>query len=159
MKPYYRSIFAFLLLLLPLLGLKCEKDDIVKANQFDVKVRVTGDNFYGLGAEVKVDSRRNVLNPSPGPSLRETYPTSINHTYSLGTFGVQDDVTISALFANVTCSGTVQPVSNTKLKVELLVNGRVVNTIELSPASRNMTGFSCSPYWLITTAGSGDDWD
>lgn len=159
MKTYYRSLALLLVLLLPLLALKCKKDDIVKANQFDVKVRVTGDNFAGLGAEVKVESRLNVLNPKPGPSLSYSFPTSVNQTYDLGTFGIQDDVSISASFTNVTCTSTVQPVGNTKLKVELLVNGLAVNVIELSPASRNTTGFSCSPFWLITTVGSGNDWD
>lgn len=159
MKTLHRSLWAFLLLLLPLLAVKCKKDDLVKANQFDVKVRVVGSNFAGLGAEIKVESRRNVLNPTPGPSLMHSYPTSINQTYDLGTFGIQDDVTISALFTNVTCTSTVQPVSNTFLRVELLIGNRVVNVVELSPASRNMSGFSCSPFWLVTTVGSSDDWD
>ena len=52
-----------LALLLPLLALKCKKDDVVRANQFEVKVRVTGDNLAGLGAEIKAESRLNVLNP------------------------------------------------------------------------------------------------
>ena len=159
MKKTYRSLALLLVLLLPLLALKCNKDDIVRANQFEVKVRVTGDNLAGLGAEMKAESRLNVLNPKAGPSLRFSFATSASQTYDLGTFGIQDDVTISAAFANATCTGTVQPASNTKLKVELLVNGLVVNVLELSPASRNMSGFSCSPFWLITTVGSGDDWD
>jgi len=159
MKTYYRALSAFLLLLLPLVALKCKKEDIVNANQFDVKVRVTGENLTGLGAEIKVESRRNVVNPTAGPSLAHGYTVSVNQTYDLGTFGVQDDVTISAFFTNVTCSSSVQPASNSKLKVELLINGWVANTIELSPASRNMAGFSCSPFWLITTVGRGDDWD
>ena len=83
----------------------------------------------------------------------------MSQTYDLGTFGIQDDVSISAAFANATCTSTVQPASNTKLKVELLVNRFVMNVIELSPASRNTSGFSGSPFWLITTVGSGDDWD
>ncbi len=159
MNNYRRSLLGLLLLLLPLLALKCDKEEVVKANQFDVKVRVTGDNFAGLGAEMKVNSRRNVFNPTPGPSLSYSFPTSVNQTYDLGTFGIQDDVTISAAFTNVTCNSTVQPVSNTKLKVELLINGTVLNVVELTPNSRNSSGFSCSPYWLVTTVGSGDDWD
>lgn len=159
MKTYYRPLAWLLALLLPLLALKCKKEDVTKLNQFEVKVRVTGDNLGGLGAEVKAESRLNVLNPKTGPSLSYRFPTSVNQTYDLGTFGIQDDVTISASFANVTCTSTVQPVSNTKLKVELIANGLVVNTIELSPASRNTMGFSCSPFWLVTTIGSGDDWD
>ena len=144
---------------LPLLALKCKKDDVVRANQFEVKVRVTGDNLAGLGAEMKAESRLNVLNPIAGSSLRFSFTTSVSQTYDLGTFGIQDDVSISAAFANATCTSTVQPASNTKLKVELLVNRFVMNVIELSPASRNTSGFSGSPFWLITTVGSGDDWD
>ena len=158
-RKYTRSLLSLLLLMLPLLALKCDKEEIINANRFDVKVRVTGDNFAGLGAEMKVNSRRNVLNPSPGPSLTYSYPASVNQTYDLGTFGIQDDVTLNASFTNVTCTSTVQPASNTKLKVELLVNGLVVNVVELTPNSRNSSGFSCSPYWLVTTVGSGDDWD
>lgn len=47
---------------LSLLALKCKKDDVVRANQFEVKVRVTGDNLAGLGAKMKAKSRLNVLN-------------------------------------------------------------------------------------------------
>ncbi|WP_035561178.1 hypothetical protein [Hymenobacter sp. IS2118] len=159
MNNYRRSLLGLLLLLLPLLALKCDKEDVIKANQFDVKVRVTGDNLFGLGAEMKVESRRNVLNPKAGPSLSKAFSTSINQTYDLGTFGIQDDVTISALFRQVTCNSMVQPVANTKLKVELLVNGVVLNVVELTPASKNTSGFSCNPFWLATTIGSGDDWD
>ena len=159
MKSYYRIISAFLLLLLPLLSLKCKEDDIVKANQFAVTVRVTGENLGGLGAEIQADSRLNVFNPKAGPSLKYSYGTAVSQTYELGTFGLQDDVTISALFRNVSCSSAVQPASNSKLKVELLIRGLVVNVIELTPASPKSSGFSCTPFWLVTTVSSGDDWD
>ena len=154
----YRFAIWMLMLLLPLLAVKC-KEEVIKANQFDVKVRVVGSNLAGLGAEVKVESRRNVLNPTPGPSLAHNFPTSVNQTYDFGTFGIQDDITLSAFFTNLTCSSAVQPVSNSQLKVELLINNRVVNVVGLSPTSRNRSGFSCSPFWLITTVGSSDDWD
>lgn len=157
MKPYHLTVWAFMLLL-PLIAVECKKK-VVDANQFDVKVRVTGENLGGLGAEIKVESRRSIVNPTPGPSLSYTYATAVSQTYVLGTFGIQDDATISAFFTNVTCSGAVQPTSNSRLKVELLVNEKVVNVIELSPTSQSTRGFSCSPFWLITTVGSGDDWD
>ena len=158
MKTYHLTVWAFILLLLPLMAVECKKK-AVEANKFEVKVRVTGENLAGLGAEIKAESRRNVLNPITGPSLSHTYAAAVSQTYDLGTFGLQDDATISAFFTNVTCSSAVQPASNSRLKVELLINNRAVNTIELSPTSRNMTGFSCSPFWVITTVGSGDDWD
>ena len=106
-RKYTRSLLSLLLLMLPLLALKCDKEEIINANRFDVKVRVTGDSFAGLGAEMKVNSRRNVLNPSSGPSLTYSYPASVNQTYNLGTFGIQDDVTLNASFTNVTCTSTV----------------------------------------------------
>lgn len=70
MKTLHHSLWAFMLLVLPLLACKCDKEDIVKANQFEVKVRVTGENLAGLGAEIKVESRRNVVNPTPDPGCR-----------------------------------------------------------------------------------------
>jgi|GEM_PF-2778472 len=158
MKSLHRPVWALLLLLLPLLALKCEKDDIVKANEFEVSVRVTGEHLDGLGAGIQVDSRLNVLNPSAGPSLSYSYSSGISQTYALGTFGIQDEVTLNAMFRNVTCSSSLQPANDSKLKVELLVNNLVVSVIELTPTSRG-SSFSCSPYWLMTTVGKGDDWD
>lgn len=158
MNHSLRSAWHLLLLLLPLLALKCKKDDIAKVNQFAVTVRATGEHLDGLGAEIQVDSRLNVLNPSAGPSLTHSYPTNVSQTYLLGTFGLQDDVTITVAFRNVTCTSTVRPASNSRLKIELLANGVAVNTLELTPAPRGGS-FSCSPYWLDTTVGSGSDWD
>jgi hypothetical protein len=158
MKNIHRKVWSWLLLMLPLLGVKCEKEDIVKATQFEVTVRVTGENLGGLGAEVRVSSVRNVLNPSAGPGLTYSYPINANVVYSLGTFGLQDQVTAEVAFHNVSCSGVVRPASDSKLKVEVLANGFVVNVVELTPATTGGS-FICNPYWLNTTVGNGDDWD
>ncbi|MDO7874189.1 hypothetical protein Q5H93_05545 [Hymenobacter sp. ASUV-10] len=147
-----------LLLALPLLSLKCDDDDVIKPPQFEVTIRVTGTDLYGLGAELTVTSTRNILNPSAGPALTESFPTSISQTYPLGTFGLQDRVEASVAFRNVTCNSTLRPASNSKLLVEVLANGLVVGRAELTPTSSG-SSFVCSPYWLSTTVGEGDDWD
>jgi hypothetical protein len=147
-----------LLLALPLLSLKCEDEDIIKPPQFEVTIRVTGEHLDGLGAELSVSSTRNVLNPSAGPGLSYSYGTNISQTYALGTFGLQDRVEASVAFRNVTCSSTLRPASDSKLLVEVLANGLVVGRAELTPGSSG-SSFVCSPYWLSTTVGEGDDWD
>jgi hypothetical protein len=44
------------------------------------------------------------------------------------------------------------------LLVEVLANGLVIGRAELTPAASG-SSFTCSPYWLVTTVGEGDDWD
>ena len=158
MRIYRRSAWTLLILLLPLLALKCKKDDIIKAKQFEVTVRVTGENLTGLGAEMQVNSRLDALNLSAGPSLTYAYATSVSQTYVLGTFELQDDVTAAVAFKNVTCSSALQPASNSKLKVELFANGLLVNVVELTPTSQG-DSFACAPYWADTSASNSDDWD
>ncbi|GAA4370518.1 hypothetical protein GCM10023185_45060 [Hymenobacter saemangeumensis] len=145
-------------LLLPLLALKCEKDDIVKANRFEITVRVTGTHLDGLGAEMHVSSVLNVLNPTTGPTLTYSYGSSVSQTYTLGTFGIQDQFTAVVAFRNVTCNSSLQPATDSRLRLEVLANGVLVNVVELAPGSRSGS-FSCSPYWINTTVGNGDDWD
>jgi hypothetical protein len=157
MKMLHRLAWL-LLLALPLLSLKCDDDDVIKPPPFEVTIRVTGEHIDGLGAEMSVISTRNVLNPSAGPTLSRPYSTSISQTYTLGTFGLQDRVEASVAFRNVTCSSALRPASDSKLLVEVLANGFVVGSAELTPGSSGGS-FVCSPYWLSTTVGEGDDWD
>lgn len=147
-----------LLLALPLLSLKCDDDNIIMPPQFEVTIRVTGEHLDGLGAELNVSSTRNLLNPSAGPTLTYSYDASISQTYTLGPFGLQDQVIASAAFRNVTCSSSLRPATDSKLLVEVLANGLVVGRAELTPSSSGGS-FVCSPYWLVTTVGEGDDWD
>ena len=155
---HLRYIIGSLLFMLPLLGLKCSKEEIVKANEFDITVRVTGEHLGGLGAEVKVTSIRNVLNPSAGPTLVQSYGPTISQTYSLGKFGIQDKVTAFASFTNVTCTSTVQPASDASLLVEVLANGVPVSRVVLKPGASG-SNFTCSPYWTNSDESHGDDWD
>jgi hypothetical protein len=158
MKLHLRFIIGSLLLTLPLLGLKCSKEEIVKANEFDIALRVTGEHLGGLGAEVKVTSIRNVLNPSAGPTLVQSYGPTISQTYALGKFGLQDKVTVSASFTNVTCTSAVQPASDASLLVEVLANGVTVSRVVLKPGTSG-GNFTCSPYWMNSDESHGDDWD
>ena len=158
MKIHLRFIISFLLLVLPLLGLQCSKEKIAKANEFDITVRVTGENLGGLGAEVKVTSVRNVLNPSAGPTLAQSYGLTVSQTYSLGKFGIQDQITAFVNFTNVTCTSVVQPAANTSLLVEVLANGILVSQVRLKPGSTG-GNFTCSPYWMNSDESDGDDWD
>ena len=157
MKMLHRLAWL-LLLALPLLSLKCDDEDVIKPPQFEVTIRVIGEHLDGLGAELSVISTRNILNPSAGPTLSHRYTTSISQTYALGSFGLQDRVEASVGFRNVTCSSVLRPDNDSKLLVEVLANGIIVGRAELTPGSSGAS-FVCSPYWLATTVGEGDDWD
>ncbi|MCI1188931.1 hypothetical protein MON38_16025 [Hymenobacter sp. DH14] len=158
MKIHLRFIIGLLLLALPLLGLKCSKEEIIKATEFDITVRVTGEHLDGLGAEMKVTSVRNVLNPSAGPVLTQSFGPTVSQTYSLGKFGLQDQVTAFIYFTNVTCTSVVQPAANTSLLVEVLANGVLVSQVRLKPGTTG-GNFTCTPYWTNSDESHGDDWD
>ena len=158
MKIQLRFLIGVLLLVLPLLALKCSKEEVIKANEFDITVRVTGEHLDGLGAQMQVTSVRNVLNPSAGPTLTQNFGPTVSQTYALGKFGIQDQVKTSIYFTNVTCTSVVQPAANASLLVEVLANGLLVSQVRLKPG---MSGgnFSCTPYWMDNDESKGDDWD
>lgn len=155
-----KLLFRVLLLLLPLFVLPgCDKDDdpLKDKLRFKVTLRVTGENLAGLGAEMDYTSVRNTLtDPKPGPTGRDTYALRADGTYDLGEFGFYDQLAATIAMRNVTC--TARPPANSRLKLEILVNGVLYDRVELNGASPGT--ISCSqPYWLVTTSSDGDDWD
>ncbi|UYZ57420.1 hypothetical protein [Hymenobacter latericus] len=156
MKQLLRAPLLVLLVLALLAS--CDDDPLKDKVKYTVALRVTGQNLAGLGAEMHYTSVRNTTtNPQPGPSGHYTYAVRADSTYNLGEFGWYDHLDAAIALRNVSCSSALQPAANSWLKLEMLVNGRVVDRVELNSASRNTV--TCAPYWLIGMGAEGDDWD
>ena len=156
-----KLLFRFSLLLLLLAGLTaCKKDDPLKGKlRYKVALHVTGENLGGLGAGMEYSSVRSTLtDPHPGPSGRDAYAVRVDSTYSLGEFGWYDTIEASIFMRNVNCNAATHPGPGSWLKLEMLVNGVVIDRAELNSAStRNL---SCAaPYLVLALASGGSDWD
>ncbi len=161
MKKQFLVRWASLLTLIALAPLtSCEEDtDITSSLKYTIKLRVTGENLTDLGAEMRYTSLRNTLAASPaaGPTRTKTYTNSADSTYNVGEFGFYDRVEAIIALKSATCNATTHPRSSSFLRLEMLVNDRIVLREELNSASAQRV--TCSPYWTITTTTDGDDWD
>ena len=156
MKYLIRALLMFAALFVVL---SCDKEDdpLKDKLKFKVTLHVTGENLAGLGAEMSYTSVRNTLtDPKPGPNGRETYGAQVDATYDLGEFGFYDQLVATIAMRNVTC--TARPPANSRLRLDVLIDGVLFDRVELNGATPGT--ISCSqPYWLATIDSNGDDWD
>ncbi|OUJ76149.1 hypothetical protein [Hymenobacter crusticola] len=137
------STFSYLLLI-PQLGwlgsaTEAPKKAAMSAGTHVVQVRVFGNKLDGLGAELNV---RSVVNwdkgHNPGPTLEKKFDTSsVNETYTIGTFGDMDYVEASISFKNVAFHNTTRPPAGSQLRVEIITDGKVGEKTRLDSNALN----------------------
>ena len=130
--------------LLPLLAFAllfsgCGKDDTPPPAPLThhLEARVTGTDLTGMAATVDVWRDYPFLDRL----YLEALPTSVGKTIDLGTYGNNARVSGIIRFFAVAPSSSVEPRSTTALQLELLADGRVIETTVLNQAK---TGFQVS---------------
>jgi hypothetical protein len=136
MKPQLSVLRFFTILALPLtLLVGCadkESADPAPATHL-IQLRVTGTDLQDLDASVNVSSTRRADTPTAasGPGVFELYANSVSQTYDLGPFTAGDVLYGEVRLARVTPYDAVQPRSATVLTMEVLSDGKVVETLKL----------------------------
>ncbi|GAB2958425.1 hypothetical protein GCM10027048_26740 [Hymenobacter coalescens] len=157
--------YSLVLVALTVLLTSCKKDPLKGKLRYKIELRVKGENLGGLGAGMEYSS---VLNPNtnlrPGPSGQDTYALLADSTYSLGEFGWYDVVDAKIFMRNVTCNNATRPGPNSWLRMEMLVNGLVIDRVELNSDSPRSMNCASPPYAMpylgvAVLASSGSDWD
>lgn len=153
------ATFRYILLVpsLSLAGYTSEAPEIAKpAATHVVEVRVIGQNLDGLGAELNV---RSVLDWSPrtynpGPGFSKTFSSSVNETYTVGTFGARDYVEASVSFKNVAFHNNTRPPANAHLRIEIITDGKVGERTRLDANAANDKAWKVeyNPYLKGTVA-------
>lgn len=141
MKTLSSLRYLIMLLMLPLLLGSCSKEDADATPavvQHKIQVRVTGESLSSLGAELHVKSTLNFIKGPylTGPALNEAFSTSISKTYDLGAFGKEDIIEGLIVFKNVTRTSTTQPSAATRLKLEMIADGVVIESTELNKSGK-----------------------
>lgn len=142
-----------LLLFLLILSSCAKKEDpssATPATNPAVQVRVTGTDLTGMGAYIKASFKMDYRSTFPYEST--TVNTAITtpsyaETFSLGTREAKDYVAAEIGFRTVDTRSSVRPGPTTRLKVEILANGKVVRQAELN-SSLTGNNVRFAPYYL-----------
>jgi hypothetical protein len=117
----------------------CGKDDTPPSTPptHHLEARITGNDLTGMDATVEVWRDYPLLDRL----YLEALPTSVGKTIDLGTYGNKAMVSGAIRFFAVTPGSSIEPRPTTNLKLELLADGRVIETTVLNQAK---TGFKVS---------------
>ena len=102
-----------------------------------LEARITGTDLTGMDATVEIWRDYPLLDRL----YVEALPTSVGKTVDLGTYGNQARVSGAIRFLAVAPGSSTEPRPTTNLKLELLADGRVIETTVLNQAK---TGFKVS---------------
>lgn len=130
------STLLFALLVLVMASCSSDSKDDPQPVTHKVEVRVTGQDLAGLGAELKVTSQLDFAKASKaGPGYTEVFGSSVSKTIKIGDFGTYDLIESLVMFKNVTRTSSLRPSSTSRLKLEILADGKVIETTELNASA------------------------
>jgi hypothetical protein len=127
---------ALAIFLFPLIFLGCAKKAADPTpSDTHTRVRVTGTDLTGMGAYIKssfkIDYRLSYPSESTPVDHSITTP-DYSFTYDMGMLEKRDYVAAEIGFRAVDISNSTRPRPTTRFKVEILVNGKVIQATELN---------------------------
>lgn len=113
---------------------------------YHIEARVTATDLADMNATLTLTERRDFVNGGVKKVLNyEPINTNLAKTIDLGTYGAADLISGVVEFQAVRPGSPTQPRATTKLKLELLADGKVIETTELNQL-RTGWKVSTSPY-------------
>ncbi|GAA4393610.1 hypothetical protein [Hymenobacter koreensis] len=129
-------IILYLMAGLSLAGCGKKEEPKPAPKSYAVSLRVTGQNLQGLGADISYATAKNhIRGPyGAGPTGTEAFAATASKTFDLGRLGPEDLVEGYVNFRNVRATTTPRPPATAVLKMEIIVDGRVHSTGQITGA-------------------------